>query len=426
MYLPTSEALAAKAPGLSAIIEEIDRVLANGGRPMLTPDILAARTGRTEAQSESALEQFERAGVVQRVVCVRCRNEDCGQLVELDGEEHPERCTQCDGDAFEPRHVPTFWLSETGAEELDRASAGLGSMTWPSQLSAYRGKVDAVVITMRDDEFAAIIKRFPAEKTIAGRRRYNFGRVPSGVAQRQFLVATLKLPEQGTGEAQAGTRDAIEDLDPAVILLVGIAGGTPGEVTLGDVVFGNRVYDLTVQAAEPDGSRTFSTTGGAMREDVRRLLANLQVDLAPFLGALNLPPLPPINYNAAVVGDDATAAKVTNQLRARYGTPPTSPRYPQFTAGPIASSDVLVKDSELVAQWRTMLRHVLAIEMELAGAYRAARTATHEYPVVTVRAISDVVGLARDGAWTAYAAEVAAAFAHAFVRSWSEPPRSKT
>jgi nucleoside phosphorylase len=65
---------------------------------------------------------------------------------------------------------------------------------------------------------------------------------------------------------------------------------------------------------------------------------------------------------------------------------------------------------------------VVAIEMELAGVYRASRRAHKTYPVVSIRGVSDIVGLKRDEAWTQYACEVAAAYASAFIRSWHDRP----
>ena len=75
-------------------------------------------------------------------------------------------------------------------------------------------------------------------------------------------------------------------------------------------------------------------------------------------------------------------------------------------------------------QWQELIRHVLAVEMETAGAYRAAQGRESQYPVIPIRGISDIVGLERDDRWTAYACHTAAAFALAFARSWEEPPRA--
>jgi hypothetical protein len=57
-------------------------------------------------------------------------------------------------------------------------------------------------------------------------------------------------------------------------------------------------------------------------------------------------------------------------------------------------------------------RHVVAVEMESAGIYKAVHG---RVPFLAIRGISDVIGLKRDPEWTTYACETAAAFAHALL-----------
>ncbi len=53
--------------------------------------------------------------------------------------------------------------------------------------------------------------------------------------------------------------------------------------------------------------------------------------------------------------------------------------------------------------------------MEAAGIYEAAQQMNHQYPVMAIRGISDIVGLKRNKRWTEYACQTAAAFAYAFI-----------
>jgi len=116
-----------------------------------------------------------------------------------------------------------------------------------SRVSDVRGKVDFVIVTIKKEEFEAVQKRMPFDETISGRREWNIGRLPSRAPRRDVVIATVRQRTQGNIEAALTVSDAIEDLDPAYILVVGIAGAIPGELTLGDVVFGMHVHDLTVQ-----------------------------------------------------------------------------------------------------------------------------------------------------------------------------------
>jgi nucleoside phosphorylase len=205
--------------------------------------------------------------------------------------------------------------------------------------------------------------------------------------------------------------------------VVGIAGAVPGDLTLGDAVFGNHVHDLTVQEVRSDGTRAFSIKGGPIAIVAQNILANLSVSLPAHLSNLNLPsPLPKIDPEAKIKGSTKAKNKILNRLKERYGTPPRAPGTPFFIDGEIASSDTLVKYGELVGEWRKIAKHILAVEMESAGACKAGREHTPPVPVIPVRAISDVIGLERDDAWTDYACQVAAAFALAFVRSWRAVP----
>jgi len=77
------------------------------------------------------------------------------------------------------------------------------------------------------------------------------------------------------------------------------------------------------------------------------------------------------------------------------------------TARAIASSDRLVKDPAIIQQWRTVLKSVVAVEMEAAGAYVPCQR--RNVPVLAIRGISDIIGWQRDEKWTLYACHTAAA-----------------
>ena len=92
-------------------------------------------------------------------------------------------------------------------------------------------------------------------------------------------------------------------------------------------------------------------------------------------------------------------------------------RLPKATDRPIASSNTLVKDTGTISKWLESARAIGAIEMELAGVYRAAQRIEKQYPILAIRGISDVVGFKRDDAWTRFACHSAASFAYALIRS---------
>lgn len=284
-------------------------------------------------------------------------------------------------------------------------------------------EVDVGILTIRDDEFQALLSAFPKEAGIfKGRREYTLRSADTADGQR-YLVAILRQVEQGNGEAQDAARDMIEDLNPSLLLVVGIAGGLPSDdFTLGDVVIGNRIIDFTVEARKAKSSTTYSTTGGPVDREVAAGVANLHARTRE-LGrwTKKLPPKPKVYLKAdSVYGPKAWQSLVSEKIKAHFGKKVPA-RPPLFIAGPIASSDRLIKDPKVLFPWVQTARHLLAVEMESGGVYRAAR---ERCPMLSIRGISDIVGFKRSNAWTKYACIAAAEFTRAYLRT--SPVKFKT
>jgi nucleoside phosphorylase len=124
-------------------------------------------------------------------------------------------------------------------------------------------------------------------------------------------------------------------------------------------------------------------------------------------------------------GDDKWKSKVKEALLNRFG-PNKVPRYPLVTTAPTATSNVLVKNNKLLKAWTRAARHIRTIEMELGGVYAAARQLDHEYPILALRGISDIVGLKRHRDWTKFACNTAAAFLRALLHTRPIDPKSNT
>jgi nucleoside phosphorylase len=131
-------------------------------------------------------------------------------------------------------------------------------------------KVDIGILTIRDDEFRAVLDAFP-QKAGAGvhkgaSRQYILREAEVATGER-YTVAMLCQVEQGNDEAQDAARDLIEDLAPQLVLVVGIAGGLPSDdVTLGDVVLGTWIHEYTVTAFQTGHEVTYAATGGPIRQ----------------------------------------------------------------------------------------------------------------------------------------------------------------
>jgi nucleoside phosphorylase len=182
------------------------------------------------------------------------------------------------------------------------------------------------------------------------------------------------------------------------------------------VVVSTRIHDFTLEARQSGEPPTYAVTGGPIDKALAALVANLAAREDELGGwTAGLPEQPPVSWthDGQLSGPPDWQRELRDTLEHHHG-PQSSPRAPAYAAGPIASSDRLVQDPELLIPWLQTARTLLAVEMESGGVYRAARD---RCPMLAIRGISDIVGLKRADAWTKYACASAAAFTRAFLRT---------
>lgn len=281
-------------------------------------------------------------------------------------------------------------------------------------------QVDIGILTIRDDENRAVLDAFPdpigSGIHKAKNRDYALRFADAGNGAR-YRVAIVRQPEQGNGEAQEAARDMLEDVDPSIILVVGIAGGLPSDdLTLGDVVLSTRVHDFTVEARKARGKTTYAISGGPMAKKVTASIANLAAregELGSWAEALPVKPKVVWNRAGQIYGPKKWAREVREKLEGHHGKSSVA-RAPIYAIGPIGSSDRLVKDPKVLFPWIETSRNLLAVEMESGGVYRATR---ERCAMLAIRGLSDIVGLNRSNLWTKYACSSAAAFARAYLKT---------
>jgi nucleoside phosphorylase len=289
-----------------------------------------------------------------------------------------------------------------------------------------RGKVDFGIITIRENELDAVLARFPRGETAEGRRRYRIRSLPLPGGE-SYTVAVVRCAEQGTTDALSAARDLLEDLDPAWLLVVGIAGGVPAsEFTLGDVVVSTRIVDFSVEAVLADQSREYALAGGPLHPeavklaaDIRAMVTDGELDGWSSPESLSFPQPPVLLGDDRFYGDADWQKSAREALGQHFGD--GARRAPVVVTGAVASSDRLIKDTELLGVWLKMARQTQAIEMESAGVYKAAHG--RSVPFLAIRGISDVVGHRRHPLWTAYACHTAAAFTRALLLTRPVVPR---
>src|SRR6266566_7948596 len=132
-----------------------------------------------------------------------------------------------------------------------------------SLLSKKLERVDIAIITTREDEFEAVLRHFKTSPhREPGGRTYGICPIEAKGGQH-YTIAIARSSEQGNDSSQKLANDMIHDLNPRLILVVGIAGGVPhDEFTLGDVIVSTRIHNLNVGAQREDGSIEFDIRGG--------------------------------------------------------------------------------------------------------------------------------------------------------------------
>ena len=296
-------------------------------------------------------------------------------------------------------------------------------------------RADIAIITIREDEFAAVfdrLKKYLLEplKGPSGRTYATFS-VPTR-ANKACAVSLARASEQGNDVSQQVASDMIRDLDPQLLLVVGIAGGIPhNEFTLGDVIISSRIHNFNVNAFNQQVI-TFDVKGG-IHPFVSDITAALPMYKSRLAGwnerdsiGIARPSVSLSGIQSHLYGDSEWRDEVLKSLTAHFGESASHTRLPLFKTGSIASSNSLMKNTEIPATWLESARSVLAIEMESAGVLQAAQQIDKQYPVMAIRGISDIIGLKRDEHWTPYACQSAGAFTCAFIKASIIEPRDNS
>lgn len=294
-------------------------------------------------------------------------------------------------------------------------------------------QVDIAIMTIRDDEFEAVFDRLEAcpSEVLDGSsgRTYTIFSVLTR-ANKVCIVALARCPEQGNDFSQQVASDIIRDLDPQLLLVVGIAGGIPhNEFTLGDVIISARIHNFNVNAVNQNDITTFDARGG-IHPRVSNIVASLPMYRNWLAGwneeqsiGMVRPSIDPLQAKDNIYAEAEWHNNIFKSLNTHFGTAANSARLPLFKTGGVASSNSLLKDTEIPTLWLKTVRSMLAVEMESAGVLQAAQQLNVQYPVMAIRGISDIIGFKRDERWTSYACQTAGAFTCAFIKAGIVKPR---
>ncbi|HLG61998.1 MAG TPA: TIR domain-containing protein [Ktedonosporobacter sp.] len=298
-------------------------------------------------------------------------------------------------------------------------------------------KVDCAIITILPEEFRAVQDRFASKlyKHPTSQHTYGISRVQTKDGQT-CVVALARTSGQGNDVSQHLATRMIDDLDPQILLVVGIGGGVPdNDFTLGDVIVSSHIHNFDLSAVKGEQT-TFNVTGG-VHPHVSEITANLYFyheQMADWNSEASIKVVRPtlllaekdIERFLDKDVDEAWREKVKEVVLWHFGEEQRGQRAPKFLTGPIASSNSLIRSDAILAHWLGTARSIRAVEMEAAGVHQAAQRMRQQYPVMAIRGISDIVGFKRHDDWKQYACHTAAAFAHAFIAAGIIEPREQT
>lgn len=275
------------------------------------------------------------------------------------------------------------------------------------------------IITIRPDEYTAVLRQFPNAKPEGDGYREASVNTETGQA---LTVMVTRCGEQGTPEGQHIATSLIDKYNPDWLLVAGIGGGIPdADFSLGDVVISSCIYDTTLEEVPAGGQkRRFAVKCRDLHPKAQAIIRDLPAlavqELARWHEHLNQQ-RPTVDTDAVL--DQFIAMeeewkeewkdKIIGSIRANF----KQRNNPLMYVGPIASSDRLVKDPGIVAQFLQNARDIKCVEMESAGIIRACENT----PFIAIRGISDIIGMKRQETWTEYACETAAAFAAELILS---------
>lgn len=252
--------------------------------------------------------------------------------------------------------------------------------------------VDFLVITALPVERDALLRILasPAKLQPNGCPTYYLSTIPAYGRDGSYRVAVTMLNQMGNVEAARHAAQAITDLTPAYVFMVGIAGGVSGRVRLGDAVVATEILYYEVAKQYPEGPQ--------------RRPRVYHVD--------------PLLLDRTKNYSESTWQALVSVKRPDGKATET----PKVTFGPIAAGEKVVADLAFVSDLIKNIPKLIGIEMESYGVATAAAHSAERPRFLAIRGISDFADSSKSDEWQEYAAGCAAAFTVGFLRSGPVKP----
>lgn len=252
---------------------------------------------------------------------------------------------------------------------------------------------DVLVLTALDVELAAAKHAFGiAEDAEHATTKNGIHIYKAPITRRNGSTASCVVAcfaGAGNIDAASVTTMLLGDLNPANVLMLGIAAGLRDKCALGEVVFAERIVAYEGEAV---------LKGGVVeaRPDITRLTFRVRQDLSDYLSSrASLEKRLASRYEALGLDfpDDVQAGPVAKGLMPKAAT--------------VASGEKLLRDPEVFKGMRDLHGKVEVAEMEAAGLFAAC--SNYGKPVLMIRGISDFGDEHKDNRFHELAAKAAAA-----------------
>lgn len=253
--------------------------------------------------------------------------------------------------------------------------------------------VDLAVIAALTVEREAVVRRLEGVVKVQDEGEpltYYAGTLPIPGEDRPYTVVVTQLIDIGNPEAAIVTTKVIAKWRPRNVLMIGIAGGVPGRVVLGDVIVSQYAHYYEPGKRKPKG---VEHRGRQFNSDLMLYARAQHYDAAEWKGEINSP---------------------------RPGA--GKPKLPEVRFGPIACGEEVIAADKGLAELQRQCPKMVAVAMEGAGVAKAVLCAGAPPRYLEIRGVSDYAGPKKNDGWHQYAANAAAAFTVGFLRSRPFPP----
>jgi nucleoside phosphorylase len=249
-------------------------------------------------------------------------------------------------------------------------------------------QIHVVIITALTKELDALLRHLHNSQRVKSKGRVFYRSTISTETEGSYNIVLLSLAGMGNVNAAVATTQAIDIWNPQHVIITGIAGGIKkgSSRKLGDVIVAEQIVGYE--------QGRVSQTGVIRRYDVLRpahVLLEAARNLQPVSWAFNVREPRPDTSTGRVI--------------------------PQVHFGVVASGEKVIADENFLPELTSSWSRLAAVEMEGYGVALAAYQAETAPGLLLVKAICDWADSKKNDRWQEYAADVAASFTIALLKS---------